>query len=67
MHLCSCVLIYYIYILFSPTSCISQEFDEAVESHGMEVVVVKKGQLKLYAGQPLSDVEMALRSLIEQS
>lgn len=44
-----------------------KELDEAVKSHSMEVVVVKKGQLKLYAGQPLSDVEMALRSLVEQS
>ncbi|KAK1390468.1 hypothetical protein POM88_018646 [Heracleum sosnowskyi] len=44
-----------------------KELDEAVTSHGMEVVVVKKGQLKLYAGQPLSEVEMSLRSLVEQS
>lgn len=44
-----------------------KELDEAVKSHSMELVVVKKGQLKLYAGQPLPDVEMALRSLVEQS
>lgn len=44
-----------------------KDLDEAVKSHTMKVIVVKKGQLQLYAGQPLSDVEMALRSLLEQS
>ncbi|WOH07282.1 hypothetical protein DCAR_0726712 [Daucus carota subsp. sativus] len=44
-----------------------EDLAEAVESHWMEVVVVKKGQLQLYAGQPLSDVEMTLRSLVERS
>jgi hypothetical protein len=35
-------------------------------SHGEKVVVVKKRQLQLYAGQLLTDVEMALCSIIEQ-
>ncbi|XP_034686396.1 uncharacterized protein LOC117914969 isoform X2 [Vitis riparia] len=42
-----------------------KELHEAVKSDGMKVIVVKKGQLQLYAGQPLADVEMALRSLVE--
>ncbi|KAL6970290.1 hypothetical protein U1Q18_029989 [Sarracenia purpurea var. burkii] len=42
-----------------------KELDEAVSSDGMKVIVVKKGQLKLYAGQPLAEVEMALRSLVK--
>lgn len=41
-----------------------QELHEAVKSDGMKVIVVRKGQLQLYAGQPLADVEMALCSLI---
>lgn len=43
-----------------------QELHEAVKSHAKKVVVVKKRQLELYAGQPLSDVEIALCSLVEQ-
>lgn len=43
-----------------------KEVSEAVRSHTMKVIVVEKGKLKLYAGQPLADAEMALRSLIEQ-
>ncbi|KAK3010477.1 hypothetical protein RJ639_012696 [Escallonia herrerae] len=46
-----------------PTS----ELEEAVESNAMKVLVVKKGQLQLYVGQPLADVEMALCSLVGQS
>lgn len=42
-----------------------KELHEAVKSDGMKVIVVKKGQLQLYAGQPLADVEMAMRSLVE--
>ncbi|KAK2412057.1 hypothetical protein QL285_047283 [Trifolium repens] len=42
-----------------------QELNEEV-SHGEKVVVVKKRQLQLYAGQLLTDVEMALCSIIEQ-
>ncbi|VFQ61075.1 unnamed protein product [Cuscuta campestris] len=42
--------------------------DERGVKSGMEnVIVVRKGQLKLYAGQPLGDVEMALRALIGQT
>lgn len=43
-----------------------QELGEAIRSRTMKVIVVKKGKLKIYAGQPLADAEMALRSLIEQ-
>ncbi|KAJ8565932.1 hypothetical protein K7X08_008508 [Anisodus acutangulus] len=43
-----------------------KELSEAIRSHTMKVIVVKKGKLKLYAGQPLADAEMALRSLVEQ-
>ncbi|XP_055818207.1 uncharacterized protein LOC129887226 isoform X2 [Solanum dulcamara] len=43
-----------------------KELSEAIRSHAMKVIVVKKGKLKLYAGQPLADAEMALRSLIER-
>ncbi|CAL5395668.1 unnamed protein product [Camellia sinensis] len=42
-----------------------KELDEAVRSDNKKVVVVKKGQLKLYAGQPLDEVEMALCSLVK--
>ncbi|KAF5815452.1 hypothetical protein HanXRQr2_Chr03g0123251 [Helianthus annuus] len=44
----------------------TNELEEEVKSQKMKVVVVKKGQLKLYVGQPLEDVESALRALIEQ-
>ncbi|KAK9077767.1 hypothetical protein SSX86_006105 [Deinandra increscens subsp. villosa] len=40
--------------------------EEEIKSQTMKVVVVKKRQLKLYVGQPLEDVESALRALIEQ-
>ncbi|KAK6803767.1 hypothetical protein RDI58_001551 [Solanum bulbocastanum] len=43
-----------------------KELSDAIRSHTMKVIVVKKGKLKLYAGQPLTDAEMALRSLVEQ-
>ncbi|XP_061349194.1 uncharacterized protein LOC133294525 [Gastrolobium bilobum] len=43
-----------------------QELNEEIISHAEKVVVVKKRQLQLYAGQPLTDVEMALCSIIEQ-
>ncbi|KAK3189657.1 hypothetical protein Dsin_029218 [Dipteronia sinensis] len=42
-----------------------KELHDAVESTTRRVIVVRKGQLKLYAGQPFADVEMALHSLIE--
>ncbi|KAL5713024.1 hypothetical protein ACHQM5_015141 [Ranunculus cassubicifolius] len=38
--------------------------DEA-EASGLKVIVVRKGQLRLYAGQPLADVEMILQSLVK--
>ncbi|KAM3707714.1 hypothetical protein ACB098_02G045800 [Castanea mollissima] len=41
-----------------------KELQEAV-SDGMKIIVVKKRQLQLYAGQPFADVEMALHSLVE--
>lgn len=41
-----------------------KELHEAV-SDGMNVIVVKKRQLQLYAGQPFADVETALHSLVE--
>ncbi|XP_027120826.1 uncharacterized protein [Coffea arabica] len=44
-----------------------KELKERVSSDTLKVIVVKKGQLKLYAGQPLPDVEMALRSLVGQN
>ncbi|KAL5849466.1 hypothetical protein ACOSQ3_007525 [Xanthoceras sorbifolium] len=41
-----------------------KELHDAVKSNTKKVIVVKKGQLKLYAGQPFADVEMALHALI---
>lgn len=43
-----------------------KELKEAMESNTKRVIVVKKGQLQLFAGQPISEVEAALRSLMEQ-
>ncbi|XP_010434915.1 PREDICTED: uncharacterized protein LOC104718808 [Camelina sativa] len=40
-------------------------FDE-VSSGGKNVIVVRKRQLTLYAGQPFEDVERALRTLIQE-
>ncbi|KAF3488894.1 hypothetical protein F2Q69_00056733 [Brassica cretica] len=37
-----------------------------VSSGGKNVIVVKKRQLKLYAGQPFDDVETALHTLIQE-
>lgn len=39
----------------------------AVKSNTKKVIVLKKGQLKLYAGQPFADVEKALLSLVEHN
>ncbi|CAL0307223.1 unnamed protein product [Lupinus luteus] len=50
----------------SPVPMTIQELNEEMSSHANKVVVVKKRQLQLYAGQPFTDVEMALRSVIEQ-
>ncbi|GFZ21802.1 hypothetical protein Acr_29g0009640 [Actinidia rufa] len=44
-----------------------KELDEAVRSDTMKLIVVKKGQLELYAGQPLEEVEIALSSLVMRS
>ncbi|KAI6668460.1 hypothetical protein NL676_013513 [Syzygium grande] len=44
-----------------------KELQEAMKEKTMQMVVVRKGQLKLYAGQPFSDVELALQSLVEES
>ncbi|XP_058758249.1 uncharacterized protein LOC131631471 [Vicia villosa] len=43
-----------------------QELNEEIISQGEKVVVVKKRQLQLYAGQLLTDVEIALCSIVEQ-
>ncbi|KAL2339031.1 hypothetical protein Fmac_013477 [Flemingia macrophylla] len=43
-----------------------QELSDEIISRAKKVVVVKKRQLQLYAGQPLADVEMALCSIIER-
>ncbi|KAE8076762.1 hypothetical protein FH972_015389 [Carpinus fangiana] len=42
-----------------------KELLEAAKANAMKVIVVKKRQIQLYAGQPFADVEMALRSLVE--
>lgn len=44
-----------------------QEQLDAVKSGTKKVIVVKKGQLKLYAGQPFEDVEKALHALVEEN
>ncbi|ONK78663.1 uncharacterized protein A4U43_C02F21150 [Asparagus officinalis] len=40
------------------------ELEEGVRSRELKVIVVKKGQLQLYAGKPLAEVEATLRSLL---
>ena len=57
---------FYTFLILRGTSNILQELNEEIISRAKKVVVVKKRQLQLYAGQPLADVEMALRSIIEQ-
>lgn len=42
----------------------SQEIKEEVQSGRLNVIVVPKGKLKLYAGQPLEEVKDALRSFV---
>ncbi|GFZ08989.1 hypothetical protein Acr_20g0007970 [Actinidia rufa] len=44
-----------------------KELDVAVRSDTVNLIVVKKGQLELYAGQPLEEVETALSSLVKRS
>lgn len=43
-----------------------KELKDAVKSETMSAIVVKRGELQLYAGQPLADAEMSLRDMIEQ-
>ncbi|PON80360.1 ABC subfamily C protein [Parasponia andersonii] len=43
-----------------------KELQAAVNSNNLKVIVVKKRQLQLYAGQPFADVEMALHSLVKE-
>ncbi|XP_073276244.1 uncharacterized protein [Primulina huaijiensis] len=43
-----------------------KELKDAVKSETMGAIVVKRGELQLYAGQPLADAEMGLRDMIEQ-
>nr|XP_010931644.2 LOW QUALITY PROTEIN: uncharacterized protein LOC105052511 [Elaeis guineensis] len=42
-----------------------QELDEAARAGELKLIVVRKGQLDLYAGQPLVEAETALRSLLD--
>ncbi|XP_074289076.1 uncharacterized protein LOC141614218 [Silene latifolia] len=43
----------------------TQELKEILNSVNKKVVVARKGELKLYAGQPLEDAESALRLLVK--
>ncbi|KAK9741651.1 hypothetical protein RND81_03G119700 [Saponaria officinalis] len=43
----------------------TKELKEIAESANKNVVVARKGELKLYAGQPLYDVESALKLLVK--
>ncbi|KAL9230437.1 hypothetical protein vseg_005786 [Gypsophila vaccaria] len=43
----------------------TKELKEIIESVNKNVVVARKGQLKLYAGQPLDDAESALKLLVK--
>ncbi|XP_008458451.2 uncharacterized protein LOC103497853 [Cucumis melo] len=45
----------------------TKELEKVIKSHTSKMIVVKKGQLQLYAGQPFADVEMALYSLVERN
>ncbi|KAL9691691.1 hypothetical protein QQ045_012117 [Rhodiola kirilowii] len=42
----------------------TKEMREPVGSGVLNVIIVKKGQLELYAGQPLGEVETLIRSLV---
>ncbi|WOL03307.1 hypothetical protein Cni_G12027 [Canna indica] len=42
----------------------TKEVDQAVKSDALKIIVVRKGQIQLYAGQPLVEVETAIRSLL---
>lgn len=41
-----------------------QELTEAVNSDALKLLVVRKGEIRLYAGQPLTQVEAEIRSLL---
>lgn len=43
-----------------------QELRAELEDNDLKVIVARKGQLQLYAGQPLAEVEMTLRSLVRK-
>ncbi|KAG7013639.1 hypothetical protein SDJN02_23806, partial [Cucurbita argyrosperma subsp. argyrosperma] len=45
----------------------TKELEKVIKSHTSKMIVVKKGQLQLYAGQPFADVEMALYALVERN
>ena len=61
-----CTIIFDTCHVIRETFIVWQELKEELISHAKKVVVVKKRQLQLFAGQPLADVEKALRSLITQ-
>ncbi|KAM0951128.1 hypothetical protein DsansV1_C04g0048711 [Dioscorea sansibarensis] len=42
-----------------------QELEDTVKPDDLNLVVIRKGQLQLYAGQPLAEVESALRILLD--
>ncbi|PKI65099.1 uncharacterized protein LOC116210372 isoform X2 [Punica granatum] len=44
-----------------------KELEEAVKTKNMKIFVLRKGQLRLYAGQPFSDVESDLMSLVKEN
>ncbi|KAL3812886.1 hypothetical protein ACJIZ3_014154 [Penstemon smallii] len=44
----------------------TKELSEDVKLRTARVFVVKRGQLRLYAGQPLDEAEMALRAMVKQ-
>eukprot|EP00268_Persea_americana_P056681 TRINITY_DN6714_c2_g1_i4.p1 TRINITY_DN6714_c2_g1~~TRINITY_DN6714_c2_g1_i4.p1 ORF type:complete len:671 (-),score=159.93 TRINITY_DN6714_c2_g1_i4:545-2557(-) len=43
----------------------TKDLEEGAKSKGAKVLVVRKGQVQLYAGQPLADVERSLRSILK--
>ncbi|KAJ8451309.1 hypothetical protein Cgig2_014081 [Carnegiea gigantea] len=43
----------------------TKDLKRVAESLNKEVIVVKKGEVQLYAGQPLAEVKAALRSLVK--
>ncbi|CAL9145269.1 unnamed protein product [Musa hybrid cultivar] len=42
-----------------------KELDQVVKSFDLKVIVVRKGQIHLYAGQPLVEVEAVIRSFLD--